>query len=413
MSDDPKERGIWAEHYVREFLSLPFVSEFVFHSVQTLDGTQKEVADFLIAYPGHAALISQKTQQDPLARTSEKTATWAAKEARKAASQLRGALRTARGKLVWCEHARRGKVDLPAGLPAINHDIVLVEVFERVDLNERADDLPLEYKGTPISYLSINDCLNIAIELRTLPELFAYLNARRSLPYPDLRVIGDERALFEFYLLQGGSLAGCVGKADAAVAVAARGDELNRALEAKWERDQYSALLEHVADQLATRRADYAAGLPAEALAAYDGPDNRNNYLTMQAVLADLGLRQRSELGRAFEGVMQKRDTSGQGFTYAAMHMDARPDWVFVLGSCAGIAPADLHEREQILMLAAMAFYRKTHCLLIIDREKLSYEVGLREQEPPPSSPSEIALGKHMFGHLRMTDHTLDLVPGQ
>lgn len=65
MSDDPKERGIWAEHYVRDFLSLPFISEFVFHSVQTLDRTQKEVADFLIAYPGFAALISQKTQKAP------------------------------------------------------------------------------------------------------------------------------------------------------------------------------------------------------------------------------------------------------------------------------------------------------------------------------------------------------------
>lgn len=34
MEDEPKERGIWAERYVRDFLSLPFVSEFVFHSVR-------------------------------------------------------------------------------------------------------------------------------------------------------------------------------------------------------------------------------------------------------------------------------------------------------------------------------------------------------------------------------------------
>lgn len=98
----------------------------------------------------------------------------------------------------------------------------------------------MEYQGTPITYLSLNDFLNIAIELRTLPEVFAYLDARGSLPYTDLRVIGDERALFEFYLLQGGSLAGCVGKADAAIAVAARRDELDRALKSKWEHDQYT-----------------------------------------------------------------------------------------------------------------------------------------------------------------------------
>ena len=34
------------------------------------------------------------------------------------------------------------------------------------------------------------------------------------------------------------------------------------------------------------------------------------------------------------------------------------------------------------LMVAAMAYFRKTHCLLIIDRDKASYEVG-----PPPRKP--------------------------
>jgi len=68
MPEEPKERGIWAERKVQDFLSLPFVSEFVFRSLQTLDGTQKEVADFLIAYPGVGILMSQKTQKDPSAR---------------------------------------------------------------------------------------------------------------------------------------------------------------------------------------------------------------------------------------------------------------------------------------------------------------------------------------------------------
>ena len=71
MPEAPQERGIWAEQYVRAFLALPFVSEFVFRSVQTFDGgTQKEVADLLVAYPGVGILISQKTQKDPFARTA-------------------------------------------------------------------------------------------------------------------------------------------------------------------------------------------------------------------------------------------------------------------------------------------------------------------------------------------------------
>jgi len=411
MPDEPKERGIWAERYVRDFLSLPFISEFVFHSLQTIDGTQKEVADFLISYPGVAVLISQKTQKDPLARNADKIAFWALKETKKAVSQLCGALRTGREKSIWCEHLRRGRVELPAGLPAINHGIVVVEVLEGVDLDAHAADLPLTYRGTPITYLSLNDFLNIATELRTVPEVLAYLDARRGLPFTDLRTVGDEKALFEFYLLHGGSLAGCAGKADAAITVVARRDDLRRALKAKWEHDRYSGLIEDVADQLATRRQDYAVGLSADALACYDAPENRTNYLKMQAVLANLGLRQRSELGRAFELAMYKRTLSGDEFTFMAMHIDSMPEWVYVLGSCAGVEPAELEQRKQILMVAAMAHFRKTHCLQIIDRDKASYEVGLMTRPEAPSTPTERALGDRFFGHLKMTDRELGLIP--
>src|ERR1700679_204857 len=105
MTEDPPEGGRVAEKYVTHFLSLPFITEFVLHSPQMLDGTiQKEVADLLIAYPGAGILISQKAQQDPSARTSEKTYLWALKQAPKAVLQLCGALRTGQGKPVWCEH---------------------------------------------------------------------------------------------------------------------------------------------------------------------------------------------------------------------------------------------------------------------------------------------------------------------
>ena len=412
MPEAPHERGIWAERYVRDFLALPFVSEFVFRSLQTLDGgTQKEVADLLVAHPGVGMLMSQKTQKEPFARTPEKTLAWALKQARKATSQLCGALRTARGKPIWCDHPRRGRVELPDGLPDINHGIVLVEVFERIDLNPQADDIPLQYQGTPITYLSLNDFLNLAIELRTAPEVLAYLDASRALPYTDLRVIGDDRALFEFYLLNGGDLAGCAGKADAAATVAARRDELDRALKSKREHDRYGGLLEHVADQLANRRHDYATGLSPEALARYDAPDNRANYLKMQAVLANLGLRERSELGSAFLGAIEKSDNSGEGLTYRALHFDSKPEWVFVFGSCAGIEPEELNKRTQILMIAAMAFFRKTHCLIIIDRERAGYEVGLTIRPSPPSSLEEMVAGDKLFGSLRMTDGEVSLVP--
>ena len=413
MSDALGQRGFWAEHYVRDFLTLPFVSEFVLHSLQTLDDTQKEVADFLISYPGVGILISQKAQSDPRARSSGKTRSWTLKQARRATSQLCGALRTGRGKRIWCQHVRRGAIDLPDGLPFINHGLVLLEVLERVDLNDAAEDLPLAYEGVPITYLSLNDFLNVVLELRTAPELLTYLEARRSLPFTDLRVIGDERALFEFYLLSDGSLAGCVGKADAVITVAARNEELRASLRAKWDQDCYGGLIEDVADQLATRRKDYSVGLSAEQLARYDDPANRANYLKMQAALADLRLRERSELGRAFEGTIRKRERSVKDFTYMGLHMDSRPEWVYVLASSAGLQPQELARRKEALMTAAMACYCKTHCLEIIDRDGASYEIALMTVPSPPSSPTHLALADQLFGRLRMHDRALELIPSR
>src|SRR5271169_5822857 len=110
---------------------------------------------------------------------------------------------------------------------------------------------PLGYRNTPITYLSVNDFLNLAVELRTVPELNAYLDARHGLPIPDLRRIGSEQPLFEFYLLGDASFQGCAGISDARVTVAAQEDRLTAALTRKKKSDFYSGLLEHVADALA------------------------------------------------------------------------------------------------------------------------------------------------------------------
>ena len=410
MPNPTENRGDWAEEYVRDFLSLPLISEFVFHSVQTNDVTQKEVADFLVHYPGLGILISQKTQQDPSSRDSAKNSLWVLKKACDAASQLRGALREPK-RAMWCEHPRRGRVELPDGLPPISHGLVLVETLRAVDLNPQAGDLPLEYKGTAITYLSVNDFLHVASELRTAPEILAYLDARRCLPYIDLRTIGDEQALLEFYFLQGGSLAGCVGKADAAVVVAARPAELAEALRAKWEHDKYSHLIEDVAGQLSKRRKDYARGLSAEDAARYDDPDNRTRYLGLQAVLADLGLRERAEIGEAFYETMEKRRAAATSFMYKSVQVDSRPEWTYVLGSSAGLDPQELENRKYKLMIGAAAFYRKANCLLIIDRNGAGYEVSLVSLPAPPSSPIERAAGDEVFGHLRMTDKPIRLIP--
>jgi hypothetical protein len=128
------QRTEWAERHVEEFLSQPFISEFVFRSLQKLDPTQKEVVDFMVAHRGSGILISQKAQENPLSRTAEKNELWVRKRAKEAATQLMGAIRSGNEKPIWCEHRRRGRVEFPHGLPPIQHGLVLIETLRGVDL---------------------------------------------------------------------------------------------------------------------------------------------------------------------------------------------------------------------------------------------------------------------------------------
>jgi hypothetical protein len=168
-------RTRWAEEQVEQLLSIPFISEFVFRSPQNLEGprkTQREVADLLIDHMGKGLLVSQKAQEDPESRDERRNELWVLTHAKGAVDQLIGALRSPATPF-WCDHPRRGRVDYPNGLPTIVHGVVVAETFRPVDLQSAASDLPLEYAGIPITYLSINDFLNLAMQLRTVPELYA------------------------------------------------------------------------------------------------------------------------------------------------------------------------------------------------------------------------------------------------
>ncbi len=403
----PLPRTEWAERQTQELLSIPFVSEFVFRNVRTADGkTPHQAGDFLILHRGSGILVEQKCQEDPTARTDVKTALWARKNAKAGWKQLRRALTRPKDRPVWCDHQRRGRVEFP-GLPVIRHGIVIVEVFQAVDLQPDAQSLPLEHCGMPITYLSVND---LAVSLRTVPELTEYLAARRSLPHADLRVIGDEKSLFYFYLSNGGSFAGCVGRADARIAVASQQHRLHELLERKQEADRYSFFLEYVADSLATRHPNFASGLPTDVPVAYDPAGKRSNYLEMQTELADLRLRERAELGRAFDGAAQRLSDEAEGFTFMAARLDSKPEWVYLFGSSKKVERAEVISRMYVLMRGAMAYYEKRRCLLVLDRDGVSFEVALSRADFNPTL-ADFAVGQRLFGQLRVTSTPMELVP--
>jgi hypothetical protein len=403
----PQSRTQWAERQAEELLSVPFIAEFVLRSPQMIDGTQKEVADFLILYKDGNLLISQKAQEDPLSRSEEKNELWALKAAKNGVNQLCGALRPST-KAIWCEHPRRGWIDFPAGLPAIAHGIVTVETFRPVDLQAAAAELPLVQGATPVTYISLNDYLNIAMQLRTVPELLRYLDARQALPDATRRHVGDELPIFEFYLLHR-TLAHCRGHEHARDVTEAASEQLEDVLGRMAEYGYYSRRMEHVGYELATRSATCLDGLPPELVAQFDPTEKRSNYLLMQEAIADLPLRERAELGRQFDRVIQHLGDQRRGYVQATAHVDSRPDWIFVLGASKGWDRAGMLRSMEPTMRAALAHYGKQRCMIIIARDAEGYEVIMtRPGQTFAPTTADVLNGKKLFGELRVTSIPLE-----
>jgi hypothetical protein len=392
-------RTEWAELQVEELLSIPFVSEFVFRSPKHNDPDEKEVIDHLVIHGGQCILLSQKAQEEPDKRTPERNDLWVLKNIQNALKPIRGVIRNPDDRPKWCEHPRRGRVKFDS-IPSIIHGIALAETWRPVDLSSAAADLPLEYMGIPLTYLSINDFLNLAVQLRTVPELLEYLSARRTLPDASLRRVGDEWTLFEFYLLNGCSFTGCTGHDDARQKSLASADAVAEALERNAEHRFYSSLLEYVADCLAVRDPDYAQGLNEHLLALFDPDGERKNYILLQEILVDLRLRERAELGRAFHSVSERVSEQGDGLSFQASHSDDK-DRVFLFVAARNRSKAEISEAIHTLTGAAMAHFRKGSCLVIVDRDGKHFDLALTRPDYQPTADDEGA-GRKYFGHLRM-----------
>jgi hypothetical protein len=403
----PQSRTQWAERQAEELLSVPFIAEFVLRSPQMIDGTQKEVADLLILHKDGNLLASQKAQEDPLSRNEQKNELWVLKAAKNGVSQLCGALRPST-KPIWCEHPRRGRIDFPTGLPAISHGIVTVETFQPVDLESAAADLPLTHCGTPITYISLSDFMNVAMQLRTVPELLRYLDARRALPDAARRRVGNEQLIFEFYLLHG-TFQQCRGHEHAKAVAEAASEQVDEILERMAEYQYFSSRLEHVGHELRTRSAICLGGLSGELLAHFDSSEKRQNYLLMQEVIADLPLRERAELGRQFDKVIRHVNAQAHGYAQATARVDARPDWIFVFGASRAWERTSLLGTVERVMRAALAHYQKRRCMMIIDRDGEGYEVAMTcpGLEFTPTE-ADVLNGDRLFGGLRVASVPLE-----
>jgi hypothetical protein len=295
---------------------------------------------------------------------------------------------------------RRGRVDFEADSIKVFHTIVITELAGEVV--ELPDNLPLAIDGIPVTYLSVNDFLNVINELRAFRDITAYLDAKRSLPVKSLREIGDEIPYFKYFILNEQSFAGCCGYEDARITVAAREADLDVHLTFRPFKNRFTSIIECVSDRLATRHKDYAEDLDAKAVAFYDENNKRSNYLLMQNELCDLNLAERQGLGMQLTGLMDKirDDKKYENMAYGAGFLDSKPDFVYVFVSSKGIARPVLIERMVLLLRAAMTAYDKTRGMIIVDRNGENFELCMMGNFTP--SENDRKLAEHFFTHLRV-----------
>jgi len=286
-----------------------------------------------------------------------------------------------------------------AGAVVPVHALAVIETGPAAtDTARLPDDLPQSAGDTPITYITLNDALNLVDQLRSFPDLVAYLDARAKLPPVFRRVIGDERLLVHYYMMCDESFDGCVCPEEFLTYLLVSEAEFRRRVEIKREADKGARFIEYVADTLATRNPQYADGLDPETLARFDAMEQRSNYLMLQEHLGDLRLAERRVLGTAFLEMSEKVD-SGPGLR-RAWWTDSKPDFLYLLATVRGIDRPRLLREGPAILHAALAHYGKRRGMLIIERDGESFEVCFAEL--PEAAPALVEAAGRILGHLKM-----------
>jgi hypothetical protein len=102
--------------------------------------------------------------------------------------------------------------------------------------------------------------------------------------------------------------------------------------------------------------------------------------------------------------VLRKLDGRSEGYAQAAAYVDSKPEWVFVFGSSKGWERAGMLRCIEPTMRAALAYYRKQHCMMVIDRDGAGYEAAATQPGVVfvPSS-ADFLTGEKLFRSLRLT----------
>lgn len=349
-----------------------------------------------------------KCQQDPEKRTGDALVRWVQKNAKAALSQVRGGIRTSKTREFWCSHQRRGQVSFKPNQIEPVRAVVIVETLEAVALGQ---DMPLEINSVPVSYLSVNDFLNILIELRTINDLILYLEARCSICPRLQRTVGIEKHIFEFYVLHGGSPREVDSLQDIIEETGEYKTEAKSLIGKRKTANLQAESIEQLSDRLSTRLESSEDGLDEELTRLFDPASKRSNYLLIQDELCDLVLDERRKLGASLSGAVEKvkEDDSNESMVYQAAHLDSKPDFLYVFSSSKGFSRNEVIKRCCELLRGGLAYYGKTRGLAVNYTQGLDgYETVMIDSFK--ETPESMWLGKECFSNLKMSDIPIEQV---
>jgi hypothetical protein len=398
-------RSKLAEIYAAKVASAPLIAENVFLSPKYLHGEkEREVCDLLVVLRDQALVVQMKSQDKP--RTGEKLTRWVEKETRKAGSQIKGAVRTLRERTIWCQHPRRGRVEFKAGQLRPLQALAIVETHASVPIPK---GLPKVCDEVPISYVSLNDFLNLVRELRAFPEIAMYLAQRAAFAEGAQIPLGGERTVYVRYVLNEGGFGGC--RSYDQMAQSMMEFSVGELLAEKQAADRPAYVVEHFVDSLAARIARWDEGLTPELIRAFDASEARRNYLRIQEEFCELRLCDRRALGRQLLEARSMLDTAqSKDMAYASARSDNKLDMLYVVAASRGIRRAELLTRAYSLLVGGLAFYKKRAGVVVVDRDGEGFEFILIQKFQPLAE--HWTLAECFFGKLRTFSYIGSVAPG-
>ena len=308
------QRTDQAEVFLEQLASIPLTWENVFRNPQYTARLDKEVVDLLFVLRNRAILITMKCQQDPEKRTGDALVRWVRKSTKAGLRQLAGGIRTCRSREFWCSHPRRGRVSFEAGEIRPVRAVVVVETLEQVALDK---DMPLEVDSVPVTYLSLDDLLNVVAELRTFNDLLLYLDARDSMGALLQRTLAVEKDIFAYYLFCGGCLRVADSLSEMREVIGQSEAEIKDLISVRQALNRQGRSIEELSDRLSKRLESHESGLSEELALLFDPSSERSGYLLMQDELCDLVLDERRKLGGLQDDLVEKaaRDGLNEGMS--------------------------------------------------------------------------------------------------